>query len=198
MHLMKKGLLLLLLIAANASAQRFEIYSGDFKNLKDITEFNVTFDYSQITVHGYQTEAEYLEDKMKKRASKEGKAQQFHDEWFANRKNMYEPAFINYFNKSFKNGEIKVSENPVATYTMEIKTTWVYPGYDAGTDTEPAKISAVVTVRETANPTNVLLSVFFERSIGLSHQIGNSLGDRISWAYEKIAKNLMMQLKRFI
>ena len=88
------------------TAQRYEIKAGKLENLKGITEYNVTFDYSQIVVNGYKTEAEYLEDKMKKREKVEGKAEKFKEEWYANRKNMYEPAFINYFNKSFKNGEI--------------------------------------------------------------------------------------------
>jgi len=190
--------LLLLFSVSLLTAQRYEIKSGKLENLKGITEYNVTFDYSQINVNGYKTEAEYLEDKMKKREKVEGKAEKFKEEWYANRKNMYEPAFINYFNKSFKNGEIKVAENPAAKYTMEISTTWVYPGYDAGTATEPAKISAIVTIKETENPGNVLLSIAFDKSIGLKHDIGNSLGDRISWAYEKIAKNLTIQLKRFL
>lgn len=196
---MKNTFALLLLFSVSLlTAQRFETLSGEFKNLKGITEYNVTFDYSQIIVNGYKTEAEYLEDKMKKREKVEGKAEKFKEEWYANRKNMYEPAFINYFNKSFKNGEIKVSENPAAKYTIEIKTTWVYPGYDAGTATEPAKISAIVTVKETANPDNILLSIAFDKSIGLKHDLGNSLGDRISWAYEKVAKNFTIQLKRFL
>lgn len=194
---MNKIVWLLLLVGAQLSAQRFELLKGELKNLKGISEYNVTFDYSDLTVHGYNTEAAYLEDKMKKR-EKSGKAEQFKQEWYANRKNMYKPAFINYFNNVFKKGEIRVGENPSAQYTMEIKTTWVYPGYDAGTDTEPAKISAIVTVIETANPANVLCSIAFEKSIGLSHEIGNSLGDRISWAYEKVAKNLTIQLKRFL
>src|SRR6187402_1646795 len=106
--------LLLLFSVSLLTAQRYEIKSGKLENLKGITEYNVTFDYSQINVNGYKTEAEYLEDKMKKREKVEGKAEKFKEEWYANRKNMYEPAFINYFNKSFKNGEIKVAENPAA------------------------------------------------------------------------------------
>ena len=101
---MKKIVLLLLLITFKLSAQRFDVLSGELKNLKGITEYNVTFDYSEIMVNGFNSEAEYLEDKMKKRENVEGKAEKFKEEWYANRKNMYEPAFIDYFNKSFKNG----------------------------------------------------------------------------------------------
>lgn len=188
----------LLLLATTVSAQRYELLLGNFKNLKDIKEYNVVFDYKDITIHGYQTEAEYLADKMQKREKHEGKAEKFRDDWFAYRSDLYEPAFINYFNKVFKKGEVKVAQNPNALYTMSIKTTWVYPGYNAGTAIEPAKISAVINVYETANPGNNLISVGFDKSIGLEHELGNTLGDRISWAYERLAKNFTIQLKRFL
>ena len=80
---MKKQLILFsLLTCISMSAQRFDITAGELKNLKGISEYNVTFNYSDLTVHGYATEEEYLQDKMKKRAHVEGKAQQFRDDWF--------------------------------------------------------------------------------------------------------------------
>ena len=183
-------------IAANA--QRFDIQQGGLKNLEGIKQYNVTFNYSDIRIHGYDTEEEYLRDKMQKREKVAGKAEKFREDWFKYRSDLYEPAFIAYFNKSFKKGEIQVGILPDAKYTMEVKTVWVYPGYNAGTAIEPAKISALVTVRETANPGIVLVAIYFDKSIGLEHDLGNTLGDRISWAYEKIAKNLSLQLKRFL
>lgn len=189
---------ILLVLVASANAQRYDLLSGDFKNLKSITEYNVVFDYKDITIHGYQTEEEYLADKMQKREKVEGKAEKFRDDWFAYRSDLYEPAFIKYFNNVFKKGEVKVAQNPDAKYTMLVKTTWVYPGYNGGGAIEPAKISAVINVYETADPTKLLLSVGFDKSIGLEHELGSTLGDRISWAYERLAKNFTIQLKRFL
>ena len=193
-----KTVFVMLLITATAFSQRFDIQSGSLISLKGITQFNTTFDYSEIKIHGYQTEEEYLLDKMKKRENVAGKAEKFREDWFAYRTQLYEPAFINYFNKSFKKGKISAGVLPEAKYTMNIKTLWVYPGYNAGTAIEPAKITALITVKETLNPDNVLVAILFEKSIGLEHELGNTLGDRISWAYEKLAKNLSMQLKRFL
>jgi len=45
---------------------------------------------------------------------------------------------------------------------------------------------------------SILLVIEFDKAIGLQHQIGNTLGDRISWAYEKLAKVFGMQLKRIL
>ena len=82
---------------------------------------------------------------------------------------------------------------------MDIKTTWIYPSYNAGTAIEPAKISATITVKETANPTNIIVAIKFDKSLGLEHELNDvSLGDRIAWAYEKLAKNMTIQLKRFL
>ena len=93
-----------ILVSATLSAQRFDLRSGKFENLKDIKEYNMVFDYASIKIHGYDTEGEYLIDKMKKREKVEGKAEKFREDWFAYRKELYEPAFINYFNKVFKKG----------------------------------------------------------------------------------------------
>jgi hypothetical protein len=196
---MKKILcLILLMMSAVASAQRFDIISGGLENLGGIKEYNVTFDYTNIEVNGFESESAFLTDKMKKRENREGKAEEFKEDWFANREKMYEPAFIDYFNKMFKDGEAKIGKNPDAKYTMDVKSTWVYPGYNAGTDVQPAKLSAVITIKETANPSKTLLVIEFEKVIGIKHGLGNTLGDRISGAYEKLAKNFTLQIKRFI
>jgi hypothetical protein len=192
-------LLLLLFTGAAASAQRYKLIAGKLENVKGIESYDVTFNYDNLTVHGYETEAEFLADKMKKRQNVEGKAEQFKEEWFANREKLYEPAFISYFNKLFKNGEIQIGKHPGARYyTMNVKTTWIYPGYNAGTAIEPAKISAIITIMQTEHPENILVAIEFEKAIGLEHELGNSQGDRISWAYEKLAKILALQLKRFL
>ena len=82
---------------------------------------------------------------------------------------------------------------------MDIKTTWIYPGYNVVAGSEPAKVSAIVTVYETKNPSNVLLSLKFDKSIGLPQgQFDFNQGERIAGAYEKLAKNLTIQLKRFL
>lgn len=82
---------------------------------------------------------------------------------------------------------------------MNIKTTWIYPGYNVAAVAEPAKISAIVTVFETENPTNVLFKIDFDKAIGLTQkQFDFDEGNRIARAYEKLAKNMGMQLKRFL
>nr|WP_294938048.1 hypothetical protein [uncultured Flavobacterium sp.] len=193
---MKQILLFLtLFLSCLASAQRFDILEGDLKNLKGITEYNITFDYSNMKVHGYETEEEFLNDKMEKRKNVDGKAEKFREEWFSDRENRYEPQFIAYFNKRFPKGEIKLVKDKEVKYTMNVKTVWVYPGYVV----EPAKITAIITISETENPKNIVASLQFERSIGLEdNQYNGHRGERMAGAYEKLAKNMVIQLKRFL
>jgi len=197
---MKKILIsLFLFIVSIASAQRYKVLSGDLKSLKGIAEYNVIFDYSDQKIEGFETEEAYLKEKMDKRKDKEGASDHFKKDWYEDRENKYEPKFIEYFNKRFEKGEIKVGKNLATKYTMNIKTTWIYPGYSVVAGAEPAKISAIVTIKEAANPSNIVVAIEFDKSIGLEQgQFDFDQGYRIAGAYEKLAKNLVMQLKRFL
>lgn len=189
-------LLLALLFCVSGFAQRFDVKSGGFEALKDIAEYNVTFDYDGMQIHGYESEAAFVKEKVEKRNDEKG--EKFERDWYADRAGKYEPRFIEYFNSRFEESEVKATRNPQANHTMHVKTTWLYPGYGIGVGGEPAKISAVVTVFETANPSKILLSVYFDKAIGLENKNYNKPGDRISGAYEKLAKNLVMQIKRVL
>ena len=197
---MKKIIIsLFLLIVSIASAQRYKVLSGDLKNIKGISEYNLTFDYLDQKVQGFETEEAYLKEKTDKRKDKDGAADQFKKDWYEDRENKYEPKFIEYFNKRFEKGEIKVDKNLSTKYTMDIKTTWIYPGYNVVAGAEPAKISAIITIKETSNPSNILIAIEFDKSIGLEQgQFDFDQGYRIAGAYERLAKNLVIQMKRFL
>ncbi|NUY81367.1 hypothetical protein HUK80_10700 [Flavobacterium sp. MAH-1] len=189
--------LLLLFAIGSVSAQRYEVLSGSLEVLGNINEYNVTFSYDGMKIHGYDSEEAFLKEKVEKRQKSPEKAEAFAENWYAFRESKYEPRFIDYFNGRFENAEVKMGKNPSAKYTLNVKTTWLYPGYGIGMGGEEAKVSAILTVFETANPSKVLLSLEFDKSIGLANKNYNDFGDRISGAYEKLAKNLVMQVKRF-
>ena len=105
---MKKQLTLLfvLLCTTFMFAQKAKVKDGSFKNLKGITEFNVTFDYTDVQIPKYKSEEEFLKDKMEKRDKKEpGTGEVFKKSWFDDRAAKYEPKFIESFNKR---GAIKI------------------------------------------------------------------------------------------
>lgn len=193
-----RALIFLLLTASAVSAQRFEVMSGDFKLLKTIQEYNVSFDYKDMEIHGYESEEAFVEKKASKEKDRPEVAKAFVDNWYNDRTTKYEPRFIAYFNDKFPDGEVKVAPDPTLKYTMNVKTVWLYPGYGMGPSGKPSKITAIVTVFETANPSNILLQVKFEKAIGFESHDPNKPGERISGAYEKIAKNVVMQIKKVL
>ncbi|RZJ72504.1 hypothetical protein [Flavobacterium sp.] len=192
---MKKAMLLLLVVSSAAFAQKVKKESGDFKALKGITEFNLVFDYEGLTVDKFKSEEEFLADKMKKREEK-GTDEDFRKSWFGDRERRYEPKFIESFNKRF-DGKVKADKNLAsAKYTMKIQTIWLHPGYNIAISRSDSKLTARVTVFETANPSNVLLSVLYEKTPG-SGAFGGDFdsGYRISEAYAKLAKELAGDIK---
>ncbi|MES2748229.1 MAG: hypothetical protein V4648_07610 [Bacteroidota bacterium] len=201
---MKKQVVLIVifLLSSQLFSQRFTILSGDLKNVKGISEYHCTFDYKDMQVNGFDSEADFLKEKIEKRQQYnggkdvKGKAVQFEKDWFEDRANKYEPAYINYFNERLEKENVKAVINPEAKYTMNVKTTWIYPGYELA-QVEPAKISAIITIYETANPSNILVAIEFEKSIGIVKD-HRKQGDRIAGAYEKLAKNITLQMKRFL
>lgn len=193
--MMKKVIIALLLVSCTAFGQKKKVLSGNFDNLKNITEYNLVFEYDGLTVDKFKTEEDFLADKMKKREEK-GTDESFRDSWFNDRQKRYEPKFIESFNKRF-DGKVKADKNLAsAKYTMTVKTIWIHPGYNIGISRSNSKVTALITVTETANPSNVLLSVNYDKAEGAG-AMGYDFdsGYRISESYAKLAKTLASDIK---
>ena len=197
---MKKQLMLvaLLLCTAMMFSQKVKVTQGDFKNLKGISAYNLEFDYSNLSIPKYDSEEEFLADKMAKRDEKDPEAgEKFKESWFADRENRYEPKFIESFNKRFDEGEIKVGKDIGAEYTMKIHTTMMYAGYNVGVMRQNSKIEATVSVYKTGEPNNVIFSGDYTKVEG-SGAMGYDFdsGYRISEAYAKLAKEIAANIRK--
>ena len=199
---MKKQFILfasILFIAAISYAQKMKVKEGNFKNLKGITSYQLEFDYSDVKIPKYDSEEEFLEDKMAKREEKEaGAGERFKKSWFRDREERYEPKFVTSFNKRFKEGEVKVGrEEGGATHVMKIHTTKLYPGYNVGVWRHNSEIDATITIYESGNPSNVLFSGSYKDVQGAG-AFGNDYdsGYRISEAYAKLAKEFAKAIKK--
>lgn len=191
----------LLAVVWLSSAQKITQLSGNFQNLKPITQYNMVFEYDGLRVDK-SSEDEFLADRMKKRESK-GIDQKFKNSWFADRQNRYEPKFIESFNKRFdKKQNVRADKNlQDAKYTMCVKTLWIHPGFNVGVMHNSSLIKTIVTVYETANPQNILSAAEYDRVTGrgIFTPIGfmdyNS-GYRISEAYAKLGKSVAAQINK--
>ena len=191
---MKKILQLILMITSVLMiAQKAKVTTGSFANVKSITSFDLKFDYTNVKVDKFATEDDFLADKMKKREEK-GSDQDFKKSWFSDREERYEPKFIESYNKR---GDISVGKNTGAKYVMEIKTTWIYPGYNVGVVRKNAKINATVIIYDKNNPNNVLVSADYKEVEGYGAMgYDYNSGYRISEAYAKLAKVLAENVSR--
>lgn len=172
-------------------SQRFKELEGKFENLSAVNSFKVEFNYEKIQVHGFDSEEDFLNEKMEKRKADPEKAENFKKEWFLNREKYYNPAFVNYFNTYFKKGECKIVDD--SPYLIKVNLTWIYPGYAI----EPAKLSATIEFIDTTN-SKKLLVVHFDKVIGFEKNVVVVVNEheRVIGAFEKLAKNLAIQLKR--
>ncbi|AUP79608.1 hypothetical protein [Flavivirga eckloniae] len=197
---MKKQLTIILILFCTCLtySQKVKVKEGSFKNLKDITEYSLQFEYSNLKIPKYDSEEEFLKDKMKKREDKEaGTGEKFKASWFADREDRYEPKFIESFNKRFEDGEVKVDKGNDAKYTLLIKTTMMYAGYNVGIVRQNSKIEATLVVFETKTPDAILFSADYTKVEGFG-AMGNDYnsGYRISEAYAKLAKEFAKNLKK--
>lgn len=191
---MKKLVVFILFMTVTLSfGQKRKDLDGSIKNLKGITEYNLVFDYENLKVHKFDTEEEFLKDKMSKRDEKEeGWGERFKKSWFADRENLYEPKYIESFNKRFDDGRVKVSKGlESAKHTMKVKTTWIYPGYNVGVMKQPSKVNATIIIYETANPDKVLFSTKYLKVPGSNFYGADfNSGYRIAESYAKLAKEM--------
>jgi len=196
---MKRTILLAFLMVSSITfAQKLKVKDGNIKNLKEIKSYNLEFDYTNVQIPKFDSEEDFLADKMKKREEKEaGGGEKFKKSWFGDREERYRPKFTESFNKRFDDGEVSVGVDKEATYTMLIHSTRIYAGYNVGVVRRNAEIDAVLTVYETANPDNVLFSGVYTKAQG-NGAMGYDFdtGFRISECYAKLAKTFAGYLKK--
>jgi len=80
-------------------AQKIKVEKGDLSSFKGITELNMEYDFSNMAVGKFKTEAEYIEKKKAEYNEDEpGKGDTWDVEWNADKENTYQPKFEQLFN----------------------------------------------------------------------------------------------------
>lgn len=182
-------------------AQKAKVTEGNWENLKGISAYNVEFDYSNLEIPKYDSEEEFLKDKMEKREEKEaGSGEVFKKSWYSDREEFYEPRFIETFNERYKDEAVKVGKDITSDYTMMIHTTFIYPGYNVGIVRHNSKIELTLSVYKTDNPEDVIFSVDYTKIEGQGNGgYDFNSGQRIADAYiifgRAFAKHLYKNIK---
>ncbi len=195
-----KKLLILVMISASSLilAQKMKVLSGNFDFLKGEKELNVKFDFSNATFYKEKmTESQYLDKRAKEIASDKGEAEV--EKWKADWKYSKETTFVDKFLASMnKNVAIKTSVNPNAKYTVVVETIWIYPGWFAGVMNQPSKVSTLLKFVESANPSNILLTVEASKAPGDNFIGLPNNNDRIAEGYAKTGKSLAKMIDKKI
>jgi len=194
---MKKIFLLLFVTVTTMSfGQNLTIILGNLGFLKGQTEVNVERNYgSPLFQADNFSETEYLERRHKETVAKKGEAawKTWIDTWEQHVETIWTEKFVEGLNKSKK---IKFAQNIEAKYTLIIRPTWMYAGW-SGFVTQPGKLSAEITIVETANPSNVLVTMKGDKIEGVGSKVdyGMEYG-RLSAAYEKTGKEIGKEIKK--
>ena len=181
-------------------AQKVKVTKGDWGDLKGINEYNVVFDYSNLSIPKYDSEEEFLKDKMAKRDEKEpGTGEKFKKSWFSDREEFYEPRFIETFNDKYKDGKVKVGKDLDAEYTMKVHTTMIYPGYNVGMVRHNSKLEVTISVYKTDDLENVIFAADYTKIEGQGNGgFDFNSGQRIADAYIIFARALTKHMYKNI
>lgn len=191
---MKKLLWACFLFSGAIFAQDMNVVQGNFDFLKDQTEINTEFDYSNFTMmKEKKSEAQYVQERTAELNEKtKGNGNIWQKKWVSAKESIWTPKFLEIANvvlaKDKKN--MNFQEGLKTPYTLIVQTVWVYPGWDAGIMKQPAKVTTNLKFVETANKSNVLLEITSEEAPG--DQWGNNYSNesRIGEGYAKTAKSM--------
>lgn len=185
--------LILLLAISSIFAQKMKILEGSTDNIKHINKYDVLFVYKDLHIPNYDSEDDFLKDKMAKREKDhQGDGERFKESWYADRENIFQPDFFKTF-KKVSDDEIKLSEHSNAKYIMKLHTQSIYSGYNVGVWSQQAKIDVEISFYSKTDPNDKLLVVAYEDVSGLNDY---NTGERIGRSYEKLAKILAKKMKK--
>ncbi|AYB33752.1 hypothetical protein [Chryseolinea soli] len=189
-------LLLFLLTSPVLLAQSVKLLSGSLKTLKGQKSYNITFRYDSMQVGMADPKPEkvfLMEVKNRWEEREPGRGSDFIQEWFEDRKLLYEPSFIQNF-KEYAKVELPDAQAP---YTLIVKTKHTEGGWFGGVLAHPGEIDGEVWVVESVDPTKVVARIGFYKITGKIQYPGDfEMTTRIQSAYAIAGKGLGDYFKR--
>ena len=182
-----------LFIAGGIQAQHIRLMEGNLAPLRSESAIVIQFSYDNMRVGKYDREDDFINDRKQEYNRKEpGRGDNWAKSWVGDRKNRFEPKFIELFEK-----HSGLSSAPKAKYTMIFRTTFTEPGFNIGIAKKNAEIDAEAWIVETANPSNVIAKISLHNAPGRTY-MGNDYdtGERISESYAVAGKNLGKFMKK--
>lgn len=138
--------LLLSCIATLSFAQSIVMTSGSIDFIKDQKVIDFFFSYEEMLV-GKLTEQEYVDKKTSEYNKKEdGKGEEWKAAWYGDRKERFEPKFLELFDKYMNEVGIAAGTEG-AKYRIEINTDFTEPGWNVGVMRQNASVDLSCKVK---------------------------------------------------
>lgn len=139
--------LLLSCIATLSFAQSIVLTSGSVDFIKDQKVIDFFFSYEEMLV-GKLTEQEYVDKKTSEYNKKEdGKGEEWKAAWYGDRKERFEPKFLELFDKYMNEVGITAGTEG-AKYRIEINTDFTEPGWNVGVMRQNASVDLSCKVKD--------------------------------------------------
>jgi len=177
----------LLFTSLHSTAQKFKVTEGDIDVLKSETSINIEFTYNDMSVGKFEHEADYVAKKTAEYNTKEpGRGDTWAKDWVGARKTIFQPKFIDLFEKS-----TEMTIKPTAKYTLIFHTTSTEPGYNVYVSRKNAEIDAEATIVETTNRSKIIAIINVKNAPGRTF-FGSDYdtSDRIAECYAVSGKKL--------
>ncbi len=189
----------LLFAASSVMAQKVAVESGTVPSLKGETKINLVYDYSEMEMGKYGSEADYTKKKVEDLNKKTpGKGDKWLEGWNGNKQNRYHPKFEDLLNKGLvKKGCNAAQTNSDAKYTMKVKTITLFPGWNIGISKLPAYCTYRFEIVETASPDKIIAALRLTNVQG-SQAMGYDFdeGSRVAESYAKAGKIMAKYLTK--
>lgn len=186
-------LLILLLVATVGFSQKMKLTKGDFKFLAGQKDVNVEFVYSNLQMlKDNMTEQQYIDNRKKELNEKtRGVGDSWEKKWQGAKDGIWQPKFLELMAATVtKENDVVFQEGlSSAKYTLIVDVVWIYPGWDVSMMKQPAKVSTVLKIVETANKSNVLAEVTSENAPGDQWGSNFSNESRIGEGFAKTGKS---------
>ena len=143
---------------ARPTVEMIILNHGDLKAIKDVTQFNLVFDYSGMRVSFFKTEEEFMTNKEKELSAKgPEKVEIWKTGWINAKKEKYPPAFERNLNKVIAKRNMKATLNADSSkYTLMVKTLFIEPGLYYGLGYQNSYVSFKYEFYQTGNPEPLL------------------------------------------
>lgn len=190
-----------IIVAIPANAQ-VKMTEGNVDALKSQKRVNIEFTYDNLSVgkvkngdiKDKKTEADYVAEIVAEKSKKDtGKGSEWAKAWVDDRKKIFEPHFIKFFQKA---SDMEAGSFNDAKYTIIYKTNFLDPGVANGTvfGSRTATVLADIWIVETANKSKIIAKLT-QNSSGVANSLFDT-GQRIGDAYFGAGKSLGKFIKK--